>query len=238
VVGDFDAAAFTAQAERLFGSWTTKRPFARIADPYHAVPSVSRTLETPDKANAVLLARIDLPMGDRHPDYPALIAGNYVLGGGTLKSRLADRIRQKDGLSYGVGSQFGADPLDEDASLQIFAIAAPENIAKVDAAFREELARLIERGVEGDELKDAIDGLVKARARARGEDGALVAQLREGLYLDRTMAWSADFETRLAALTPAQVQTALKKHLGLGALSVFSAGDFDELEREVKAAER
>ena len=163
----------------------------------------------------MILARTDLPMGDRHPDYPALIAGNYVLGGGMLKSRLADRIRQKDGLSYGVGSQFGADPIDDDASLQLFAIAAPENIAKVDAAFREEIARLIEKGVEGDELTDAVDGLIKARQRSRGEDGALVSQLREGLYLDRTMPGRRSSK-QAGGAHPGAVQQALKKHFGLG----------------------
>jgi zinc protease len=232
VVGDFDAAAFKQQAEALFGGWTTAKKFVRIADPFVEFDTVARALETPDKANAVILMRTDLPLSDRHPDYAALVAGNYVLGGGMLKSRLADRVRQKDGLSYSVASQFQADPLDESGSLLFYAIAAPENIAKVEAAFREEHARLLRDGVEADELKDAIDGLLKARQRNRGEDGALVGQLREGLYLDRSMAWSAELEARLAALTPAQVHDALKRQLELRPLSVFSAGDFAKTKAE------
>jgi zinc protease len=230
VVGDFDKAAFKTQAEALFGRWTTAKKFVRIPDPFVEFETVQRALETPDKANAVILMRTDLPLSDRHPDYAALVAGNYVLGGGTLKSRLADRVRQKDGLSYSVASQFQADPLDESGSLLFFAIAAPENIAKVEAAFRDEHARLLRDGVEADELKDAVDGLLKARQRNRGEDGALVGQLREGLYLDRTMEWSAELEARLAALTPAQVHDALKRQLELRQMSVFSAGDFAKLK--------
>jgi zinc protease len=232
VVGDFDAAAFKAQAERLFGTWTSPRKFVRIPDPFVAFYTVSQQLQTPDKANAIILMRTDLPLSDASPDYPALVAGNYVLGGGMLKSRLADRVRQKDGLSYSVASQFSADALDENGSLVFYAIAAPENIAKVEAAFREERARLLKDGVESDELKNAVDGLLKARQRNRGEDGALVTQLRDGLYLQRELKWSAELEARLAALTPQQVHDALKRHLELRPMSVFTAGDFDKVEGE------
>jgi zinc protease len=231
VVGDFDAAAFKTQAETLFGAWTTPRPFVRIADPFVEFETVSRALETPDKANAMILMRTDLPLSDADPDYAALVAGNYVLGGGMLKSRLADRVRQKDGLSYSVGSQFSADALDRNASLTFYAIAAPENIAKVEAAMRDERARLLKDGVEADELKDAVDGLLKARQRGRGEDGALVGQLREGLYLDRSLEWSAAFEAQLQALTPEQVHAALQRQLELRPMSVFSAGDFAKLKQ-------
>jgi predicted Zn-dependent peptidase len=41
---------------------------------------------------------------DDDPDYAALVMGNYIIGGGFLNSRLATRIRQKEGISYGVGS--------------------------------------------------------------------------------------------------------------------------------------
>jgi zinc protease len=235
VVGDFDPAAFKAQAETLFGGWTTPKKFVRIADPYVEFETVSRAAETPDKANAIILMRTDLPLSNSHPDYAALVAGNYVLGGGSLKSRLADRVRQKDGLSYSVASQFQADALDESGSLLFYAIAAPENVAKVEAAFREERARLLRDGVEADELKDAVDGLLKARQRNRGEDGALVGQLREGLYLQRTLAWSAELEARMAALTPPQVHDALKRNLELRPMSVFSAGDFAKVKDKAAA---
>jgi len=237
VVGDFDDAAFKTQAEKLFGAWTTPRKFVRIADPFVEIATAAQALETPDKANAVLLARTDLPLGDRDPDYAALVAGNYVLGGGMLKSRLADRVRQKDGLSYSVGSQFSADAIDDSGSLMLYAIAAPENIAKVESAFREEIARMLKDGVEADELKDAIDGLLKARQRGRGEDGALVGQLREGLYLDRTLDWSAKLDAKFATLTPAQVHDAFKRHFELRPLSVFSAGDFAKVKAK-DAAEK
>ena len=75
------------------------------------------TILTPDKENAVYLAGLSMPIKDDNPDYPALLVGNFILGGGGLSSRIADRLRQKDGLSYGAGSMLGASPLDPRADL-------------------------------------------------------------------------------------------------------------------------
>ena len=71
------------------------------------------SIEAPDKANAFFIAGLNLKLRDDDPDYPALVLGNYMLGGGFLNSRLAVRIRQKEGLWYGVGSQFQASALDQ-----------------------------------------------------------------------------------------------------------------------------
>ena len=61
-------------------------------------------------------------------------------------SRLATRIRQKEGLSYGVGGGFNASPLDKDASFSASMIYAPQNLAKLGAAFREEIERAARAG--------------------------------------------------------------------------------------------
>ena len=228
VVGDFDVDAFKAQAEKHFGGWTTKHAFVRLPDPAVEVATADASFQTPDKANAVIMMRTDLPLSDTHPDYVALSAASYVLGGGTMKSRLADRVRQKEGLSYSVGAQFAADALDDNATLMAYAIAAPENIAKVEAAIREEVRKLLDSGLEADELKDAVDGLLKARQRNRGEDGALVGALRENLYLGRRFDFAAGIDAQYAALTPEHVHEAFKRHFGLRPLSVFKAGDFEK----------
>src|SRR5690606_17632437 len=104
IVGDFDPAAVRAQLERLFAGWRSARPYQPIATAYTEVAPLQQRLPAPDKPNAVLLARHNLALRVTDPDYPALVVANRILGGGALKSRLGDRIRQKDGLSYGVNS--------------------------------------------------------------------------------------------------------------------------------------
>jgi len=106
------------------------------------VTPVARTLNTPDKENGFYIARMNLDLNSDDPDFPALMLANYIFGEGGLQSRLMDRIRQKDGLSYGGGSDVSPGTLDRAGSFTINAIAAPQNLAKLDAAVRAELATL------------------------------------------------------------------------------------------------
>ncbi len=226
VVGDVDADALHAQVATLFGDWNARNAFTRIPSPHHPMPATRQKIETPDKPNAMFLARLPIAMSQDHADYPAMVLGNYILGGGSLKSRLADRIRQQDGLSYGVGSGFSASALDESGSFSAYAIAAPENVDRVEAAFREELRRILDEGITQAEFDEALDGMLKARRTSRANDGELVGTLAGNLYLDRTMADAAKFEDDLRALDPEKVRAALQRHLVPEDIGIFAAGDF------------
>ncbi len=234
IVGDFDAAAVKQQLDTLFARWVSPRPFQPIDTHYTAVAAELKRFETPGKPNAVLLARGNFPLRVTDPDYAAMIVANNVLGGGALKSRLGDRTRQKEGLSYGVSSGLGADDsrsgTDDSGSLTIQAIAAPQNIAKVDAAIREELARLVKDGISEDELRDAVSGILTQREQARASDASVADTLTDQLYFGRTMQFSADLDARLKALTVAQVNAAIRRRFNADTLSVYAAGDFSNVQ--------
>ena len=101
VVGDFEPSEILPILTRTFEGWKSAKTFVRIDRPYQPDLEIRReTIQTPDKENAVFLAGLAFPMKDDDPDYPALVIGNSILGGGGLSSRLADRLRQKGGLSY------------------------------------------------------------------------------------------------------------------------------------------
>ncbi len=150
---------------------------------YRDVSPAHDSLEAPDKANAFFVAGMNLELRDDDPDYPALVLGNYMLGGGFLNSRLAVRIRQKEGLSYGVGSQLQASSLDKSGSFLTFAIYAPENAARLEAAFKEEIARVLKDGFEARELEEARSGWLQSRQVSRAQDAALARLLAQDLYL-------------------------------------------------------
>lgn len=240
IVGDFDPVAVRQQLEELFADWQSPRPYQPIDTHYTDVPARRESFQTPDKPNAVLLARHNLPLKVTDADYPALLAANRIFGGGALKSRLGDRIRQKEGLSYGVSSGVRADDSrdgdDDNGSFSIQAIAAPESMAKVEAAVREELARLVAEGITADELRDAVSGILTERQQARADDDSVATMLADQLYYGRTMAFTAELDARFASLTLAQVNAAIAKHLKPEALSVFVAGDFAKAGSAAAAA--
>jgi zinc protease len=226
VVGDFDAAAVARQAAELFGSWKSPRPFTRVPRAFHAVEALNKSLEAPDKANAFFIAGMNLNLRDDDPDYPALVLGNYMLGGGFLNSRLSVRIRQKEGLSYGVGSQFQASPLDKSGVFVAFAIYAPQNVAKLETAFREELDRALKDGFTEKEIQEAKSGWLQGRQVGRAQDGPLARALDQDLYLSRTLKWDADLEAKVAALKPDEIQAAMRRHIEPSKITIVKAGNF------------
>jgi zinc protease len=226
VVGDFDDAEIGTLAKALFSGWKNKTPFVRVPTVYTDAPALNQSFETPDKANAFFLAGMNIKVKDTDPDYAALILGNYMIGGGFLNSRLAVRIRQKDGLSYGVGSGLTASSWDQSGSFLANAIYAPQNVDKLEADFKEEIARALKDGFTPDEIAAAKSGYLQSRTVQRAQDAGLAGRLAGYLYLNRTMAWDADFEQKIAALTPEQIVEALRRHIDPTKITIIKAGDF------------
>jgi zinc protease len=233
VVGDFDAAAIKGQVQTLFGSWQAREPFQRMAKRLKVgVTPLNARIETPEKAQAFFLAVLDLPVKDSDPDYPALVLGNHLLGGGAINSRIANRLRQKEGLSYGAGSQFQASALDQVGSWAAFAIYAPENLARLESAFREELALALEKGFTAEEIAAAKTSWLQSQATSRAQDRQLCVRLNADLFNGRTLAFQADLETRLQALSGQEILAVLRKRLDPGKLNVVRAGDFTKAEKK------
>jgi zinc protease len=228
IVGDFDQKAVEKAMKDAFGNWKSPAKFERIAEDYTAVPSKTETINTPDKSNAVYVAGYGFALRNDDPDYPAITIGGYMLGGGFLNSRLATRIRQKDGLSYTVRGNFAASPLDKDASFNAFMIYNPENLAKLETAFREEIERVNKEGFTAEELEAAKSGWLKSRKVNRTGDNAVANTLSNYLFYGRDMNWDKKFEENVQNLTLEQVNAAMKKYLDYSKMITVKAGDFNK----------
>jgi zinc protease len=231
IVGDFEPSEALPILARSLEGWKASQPYARIENPFQPDLKAAReTILTPDKANATYYAGLTMPVRDDHPDYPALVIGNFILGGGSISSRIADRLRQKGGLSYGARSSFFSSPLDPRATLNVSAIYNPANVSKVITGVDEEIERLLRDGVSPEELEQAKTGYQRQRQVGRSNDSALAGMLASDLQVGRTMQYDADLEQSIARLTPEVVNAALRKHLDPKRLSVVTAGDFKEGE--------
>ena len=233
-VGDFDEAAIAAKLAALFGTWKSPSAYTRVPSVFKDVPAEILKLETPDKANALFLAGQNLALREDDPDYPALLLGNYMFGGGFLNSRLAVRVRQKEGLSYGVGSQLESGIQDVSGRLTVFAIHAPQNTAKLEAVVREEIERARKDGFTAEELAAAKSGWLQGRQVSRSQDSELTGLLSRHLFNSRTLAWDAELERKVSALTPEQTGAAFRKWIEPAKLSVVRAGDFANAKAGMK----
>ena len=225
IVGDFDIDEMARLASELFGDWRSPRTYIRIASRHQDVPTINKVIETPDKANAIFRAALGLKLRDDHPDYPALLLGNYLLGGG-VTSRLSNRIREKEGLSYSVGSYLTASSQDEKGEFGVSAIYAPQNRERVEALILEEISKALTQGFTDDEVGAAKKGYLETRQIARAQDGSLAGRLLSYLVIDRRFDWDRQMEDRIAALTPATILEALRRHIDSKRLSMIKAGDF------------
>jgi zinc protease len=223
--GQFDPVQAQKLVGELFGDWKSPRPYARIHNIYDPVVSINHKIETPDKQNAVFLASMPFRMSDEDPDYAALRIAGMVFGG-SPNSRLFQRIRVKDGLSYGAGAWFLVATKEDASKLYVSAIAAPQNMPKVEAAFHEELARALKDGFTADEVEQAKKAWLDQRSVSRTEDASVAYQLIGNERWDRTLQWDAKLEAAVAALTPQQVNEAFKRHVDPAAISIVKGGDF------------
>jgi len=234
VVGDFDKEKTNQKLTKYFGNWKSPSKYERITDPYMPIKPVDENINTPDKANAMFFASLPLQINDSHPDYAAMVIGNFMLGGGFLNSRLATRIRQKEGLSYGVGSWFQGSSQDDSGNFGAYAIYAPENRDKVQKAFQEEITKVKTEGFTKEELDAARSGWIQGQVVNRAQDRALLGKLANNMRLDRDMMWDKALEEKIMKLTVEDINKVMAKHMDPAKMIYVKAGDFEKAFKEVK----
>ena len=184
------------------------------------------TVETPDKPNAFLIAGHNFPLRDTDADYPAMELATYLMGGGMLGSRLVARVRTKESLSYTAASTLAVQTRDAVGQFIAMAIQSPANAEKVERAFLEEIARATRDGFSADEVAQGKSGYLQARQVARAQDAQLATTLATLLLNDRAMAWEAQVDAKIQALTAEQVSAAFRRNIDPRKITVVKAGSF------------
>jgi zinc protease len=225
--GDLDVAQVRAALQQAFGDWSTAAAYTRVPQPFVAPAPQRLVIATPDKQNATLMAKLPLPLSDQDADYPALSMANYLLGLGG-NSRLWKRIRETEGLSYDVRSMVSWSSREAHSMWTASAIFAPQNAARVEQAFREEIARALREGFTAQELSEGQRGLLNFRRLSRAQDGSIAATLASNLDLGRTYAYSQKVDEAIGRLTLDQVNAALRKYLRPDDFALVLAGDFKQ----------
>jgi zinc protease len=224
VVGDFDPAEVQTTMSRALGDWRNAQPFERLVRAYVKSDSAFDSVEIPDKPTAVVYAGVTVQMSDTDADYPALALANYILAAAPTSSRLFKRLREKEGLTYGVGGFLTAQAQDRFATWQTNALAAPQNVDRLQRLWREEIDRALAEGFTQAEVDQYRPGFLESRARSRANDPELVSMLVNRRNAGRTMAYDDDIDKKLAALTAADVTAAFRKYIRPNEIVLIHAG--------------
>jgi zinc protease len=196
-----------------------------MVTPYKKASAMNEKIETPDKANAEFLAGLRFQMSQNDPDYPAIRLASYMFGE-PITSRVSNRIRNKEGLSYGANARITVPTEGDSAQLSATVSLNPGVGPKVESCFMEELQRAYKDGFTAEEVADAKKAVLDSLLAGRTTDAALLTLVASHEQLDRSLQWDADFETKIAALTPAQINAAFRKHIDPASISIVKAGDF------------
>jgi zinc protease len=225
VSGQFDPAQIEALAKELFADWKSPAHYERVADTYTKLAASNDKIETPDKQNSLFLTANAFSANDESSDYPALILANAIFGGST-NSRLFTRIRVRDGLSYGAGSELSIPTKDDSAALLSYAISAPQNTPKVETDFLDELQKAVTTGFTQDELDKAKKTWLDQQAISRADEASIGRQLQRLERWGRTFDWQAQLEAKVSAVTLDQINAAFRKYVDPKTLVIVKGGDF------------
>jgi zinc protease len=225
VVGPVEPADVQKAAAALFGSWNSGKPYKPLVTPFKKAAAINEKIETPDKANAQFVAGARFQMSQNDPDYPAMVLASYLFGE-PITSRISDRIRNREGLSYGANARITV-PAEGDAALLSGTVSLNPGVGpKVEASFVDELKNVYEKGFTAAEVDGAKKAYLDARLVGRATDAALLNLLVSHEQIDRPLKWDADLEAKIASLTADQVNAAFRRHIDPAALSIVKAGDF------------
>ena len=134
--------------------------------------------------------------------------------------------RVAEGLSYGVNSPFRAGQQEKYGAFAAGASAKPENVSKVEAAYKDEVTKAVTTGFSAEEVATAKTALMQERQLSRSQDGSLAGLFVSQAELGRTMQREMDLEKKILDTTPEQLSATFKKWIDPSTISYFKAGDF------------
>lgn len=235
-IGNIDEDKLKDFFEQEFKDFKSDLPFTAISDKYKPSKVTNEQIVTPDKKNAFTIGSLGFELSQYDDDYAALIVAGNVFGGGFLNSRIADRLRQKDGVSYGAGGSISVDgeKKDRNSSMFIYAIYAPINAAKVQKGFKEEIERFIQDGITEEELKNAVNGWIQGQTVSRAKDNEISSLINNNLYFERDMSFQKELEDKMKKLTVEDINRTIKKYFKTyDKWTVVNAGDFkNEIKKQ------
>ena len=235
-VGNIDEDKLKDFFEQEFKDFKSDLPFTPLSDKYKPSKVANDQIITPDKKNAFTIGSLGFELSQYDDDYAALIVAGNIFGGGFLNSRIADRLRQKDGVSYGAGGSISVDgeKKDRNSSMFIYAIYAPINASKVQKGFKEEIERFIKEGITEEELKNAVNGWIQGQTVSRAKDNEISGLINNNLYFERDMSFQKNLEEKMKKLTVEDINRTIKKYFKTyDKWTVVNAGDFkNEIKKQ------
>ncbi len=226
-VGDVDDAAVDKALTETFGGWQGGKPLPAAKPAAPLAAGRTEKVSMPGKTSVSMM--IGQPSSLRYADrdYQPLNMATSVLGSGFFSARLLDIIRNREGLTYGIGSRLAADTY-ADGSWYITATFAPDLLEKGTASTLRELRRFHDQGLTAEELATFKVTLTGSYKVALATTGGLASTILNAVQRGYGPEWVDEFPRKVEALTLPEVNATIKKYLNPDKMVTVLAGTLPE----------
>jgi zinc protease len=228
VVGDVEADRILDRLEEALGSWgRSSAPDVPTPPVPPPAPGVD-TIVMPDKASAdvVLAAAADLKRTDA--EFLACSLANAALGQSSLTSRLGVRVRDTEGLTYGIHSSFSATHVAGPFSVSL--TVKPESRDAAVESTLDEIRKYLRTGMTAKELAEEKSSRIGRFKVDLGSNGGIANALDSAIYYDFGVSYLDEFPAKVAAVTKEEADAAFARRVRPEDFTIVSAGSFGERE--------
>ena len=220
IVGDINRKQADQLVKNVLNGLPDRSKAAHTVPPVKPNPAQRRNIPFAGEQAQVLLG---MPLIKRHdPDYYALVAGNYILGGGGFDSRLMKVLRDQHGYTYGVYSSLA--PATEEGTFAVSYSTQKKNTKASLADTQAVIEQFIAEGPTEAELKQAKANIVGSFPLRYDSNDKLLNYLSLiGLY-DLPNDYLEAYPKAINSLTVEQVRDAWQRRVKFKDLNTVVVG--------------
>lgn len=234
IVGDISRRRAEKLAEDALKGLPAKSSAGNGAPDVRNHPAQRHNIPFAGEQAQVLLG---MPLIKRHdPDYYALVAGNYILGGGSFDSRLMKELRDRHGYTYGVFSTL--EPATQAGPFGISFSTQKKNTRAALADARAVVEKFIAEGPTEAELKQAKANITGSFPLRFDTNAKLLDYLSLIGVHDLPDDYLEAYPKAINKLTVAQVRDAWRRRVKFSDLNIVVVGADTKDAKPAKAAKK
>ncbi len=224
VVGDVDTDQILDGLDRRLADWRSGPAPGFATLPVPPPAPGSETVRMPDKANADVVLALPSTLARPDPNYLAAALANSALGQSSLTSRLGVRVRDTEGLTYGIHSSFHATHLA--GPFLVTVTVKPESRDAAVASTLDEIRRFVRDGMTPQELADEKSSRIGKFKVDLASNAGIAQAVDTAIYYGFGIEYLDDFANRVNAITKEQADETFARLVDPDAFSIVSAGTF------------
>ena len=228
VVGNVPAGNVRKLFHESFSEFTGPQSIdINVIDPSEQMTAQREVVLLKEKSNVDVMLGSAAPLRRDAEDYYAATLANSALGESTLSSRLGLQVRDREGLTYGIGSRFRAPSLA--AGPWYIAVSVnPQNVERAIGSALDVLRDYVQNGIRPDELADEKSSAIGSFKVSLSTNKGLAAALWNAEFYNLGLDYIDRYPQLIQAVTVEEVNAAIRKYFRPDHLTVVIAGDYED----------